>query len=99
MLRAVGVTPRQVVLLVATGAAALALLAAVVGVPLAWVVSTAITEVVGAESGIGPGIGVGPGVASVLVVVPVAMLIATLLGALASRRGARAEVSELVRYE
>jgi putative ABC transport system permease protein len=99
VLRAVGVTPRQVVAIVAAGAAVLALLAAVIGVPLAWLASDAITEVVGAEAGLGPGIGAGPGIATAIVVVPLLVALAALLGALAARRGARAEVSELVRYE
>jgi putative ABC transport system permease protein len=99
VLRAVGVTPRQVVRLVAVGAGALAVVAAAVGLPLAWLVGNAITEVVGASSGIGPGIGTGPGLVNTLVVVPASVAVAALLGALAARRAARAEVSDLVRLE
>jgi putative ABC transport system permease protein len=99
VLRAVGVTPRQVVTMVAVGAAAIALAAAVVGVPLGWAVSNVITEVVGSASGLGPGVGASPGLAGVLVVVPMAVGVAAVLGALASRRAVHAEVSDLVRYE
>lgn len=99
VLRAVGVTPRQVVVLVATGAAALALAAAVVGLPLGWAVSGLVSGVVGEASGIGPGIGAGPGIPSALALVPLTVALASLLGAWAARRAASAEVADLVRYE
>jgi putative ABC transport system permease protein len=99
VLRAVGVTPRQVSAMVATGAAALAVLAAVIAVPLGWVVSNAVTEVVGAATGIGPGLGAGPGVVSAILLALMAVAVAALLGTLAARRAARTDVSELVRYE
>ena len=99
VLRAVGVTSRQVVVMVAVGAGALAVLAALIGIPLGWAVTAAVTEVVGAATGIGPGIGASPGTLAVLAVVPLAVAIAALLGAASARRAAQAEVSELVRYE
>ncbi|HET6952971.1 MAG TPA: ABC transporter permease, partial [Acidimicrobiales bacterium] len=99
VLRAVGVTPRQVVAMVATGAAALAVLAALIGVPVGWAGSAVVSEVVGTASGIGPGIGATPGAVAVLVMVPIAVGVAALLGAASARRAAEAEVSELVRYE
>lgn len=99
VLRSVGVTPRQVIAMVAWGGAVLAVAAAVIGVPLAFVVTRAVAEVVGAASGIGPGIGVGPGAASVIVLVPLGVAVAGLLGAGAARRAARSEVAALVRYE
>jgi putative ABC transport system permease protein len=99
VLRAVGVTPRQVMVMVAAGAAALAVMAAVIGLPIGWAVSGAVSGVVGTASGIGPGIGAGPGLVSVLVLVPLAVAMAALLGAVAARRAAQAEVSDLVRYE
>lgn len=99
VLRAVGVTPRQVVSMVAVGAATLAIAAGVVGIPLAWLVTNAVTEVVGAASGLGPGIGVGPGLVGTIIVVPAVIGVAAALGALASRHGARSAVADLVRYE
>ena len=99
VMRAVGVTPRQLLGMIAAGAVALALLAALIGVPLGWVVSDAVAEVAGAASGIGPGIGVGPGVGIAIVVVLLTVAVAALIGAAAARRPARAEVADLVRYE
>ena len=99
VLRAVGVTPRQVVAVVAVGAAALAVLAALIGVPLGWAVTAVVTEVVGAATGIGPGLGASPGGVAVLVLVPAVVALAALLGAASARRAAHDEVSELVRYE
>jgi putative ABC transport system permease protein len=99
VLRAVGVTPAQVTVMVAAGAIALALAAAVVGVPLGLFVGHAVTEVVGTGSGIGPGIGVGPALTTIVVLVVLALALAGVLGALAARRAAKAEISDLVRYE
>ena len=99
VLRAVGVTPRQVAAMVAIGGGALAVIATVIAVPIGWWVSGAVADVAGIASGIGPGIGAGPGVLGVLVVVPVAIAVAASLGAVASRRAAHAQISELVRYE
>jgi putative ABC transport system permease protein len=99
VLRAVGVVPRQVMVMVAVGAGALAVAAAVIGLPVGWAVSAVVSGVVGTASGIGPGIGAGPGLVSALVVVPLTIAVAALLGALAARRAASAEVSHLVRYE
>jgi putative ABC transport system permease protein len=69
LLRAVGVTPRQVVAIITAGAGVLAVAAAVIGIPLGLIISDAVAAVVGSASGIGPGIGAGPGVAAVLVLV------------------------------
>lgn len=99
VLRAVGVTPRQVVAMVAAGAAALAVVAAVIGVPLGLIISDAVAAVVGSASGIGPGLGAGPGVAAVVMLVLISVALAAILGAVAARRAAAAEVSDLVRYE
>jgi putative ABC transport system permease protein len=99
VLRAVGVTPRQVTAMVAAGAAALALAGVAVGIPLGWGVAAVVSGIVGTASGIGPGVGADPGVLTTLLLVPVAVGVAALLGALAARRAARAQVSELVRYE
>ena len=99
VLRAVGLTPGQVVTVVAIGAGVLGLTAAVVGAPVAWLATNAVTEVVGAATGIGPGIGVGPGSVVLALVVPSCVLLAAGFGALAAGRAARATVSELVRYE
>jgi putative ABC transport system permease protein len=99
VLRAVGVTPRQVVAMIATGAAVLAVAAAVIGVPLGLLTSDAVAAVVGSASGIGPGLSAGPGVAAVVVLVLVTIALAAVLGAVAARRAAVAEVTELVRYE
>lgn len=99
VLRAVGVAPRQLVAMIATGAAALAVVAAVIGVPLGLIISNTVAAVVGSASGIGPGLGAGPGVATVVMLVLITVALAAILGAVAARRTVVAEVSELVRYE
>jgi putative ABC transport system permease protein len=99
VLRAVGLTPRQVVAIVAIGAGVLGVTAAALGAPLAWFAASAVTGVVGSATGIGPGIGVGPGPVALVLLVPVCVLVAAGFGALAARRAAKSTVSELVRYE
>jgi putative ABC transport system permease protein len=99
VLRAIGLTPAQVVVIVTIGAGVLGLTAAVLGAPVAWAATNAVTEVVGGATGIGPGIGVGPGTVTLVLLVPVTVLVAGAFGALAAVHAARATVSELVRYE
>ena len=56
VLRAVGLTPRQAVGVVATGGVVLALLGVAVGLPVGWLLSGAANDAVGAQIGMGPGI-------------------------------------------
>jgi putative ABC transport system permease protein len=99
VLRSVGFTPRQVLGVTAIGAAVLAGIAAVVGVPLGLLAFDALIGAIGATAGIGPEIGVPPPPLVIALVVPVAIGAAALLGTGATRRAATAEVSDLVRYE
>jgi putative ABC transport system permease protein len=99
VLRAVGVTPRQVLAMIATEAAALAVAAAVVGVPLGLIVSRSVASVVGSASGIGPGLDAGPGLVAVVLIVPLSIAVAAVLGGAAAHRAAITDVSDLVRYE
>ncbi|HVM01794.1 MAG TPA: FtsX-like permease family protein [Acidimicrobiales bacterium] len=99
VLRAVGVTPSQVLAIVAIGAGVLGATAAALGMPLAWAATRAVTEVVGEATGIGPGIGVGPSPVVLALVVPAGVAVAAAIGAVAARRAASAPISELVRYE
>jgi putative ABC transport system permease protein len=99
VLRSVGVTPRQVAGVTAVGAAVLAAVATLVGVPVGWALYRVLIKTVGTSTGIGPHIGVNPGLFGVVLLVPVAVLAAAVLGATVTRRAATAEVSDLVRYE
>jgi putative ABC transport system permease protein len=99
VLRSVGFTPRQVLGVSAVGAGTLALLAAVIGLPLGWFGYRALIGTVGKSAGVGPNIGANPAVLALALLVPIAVGAAALLGSAVTRRAATAEVSDLVRYE
>lgn len=97
--RAVGLTPRQALLVSGVAAAVLAAMGIAIGVALGWVASRVLLDAVGAESGIGPGFGADPDLAMVGLVALVTMASAVGLGLVFGRRPATASISELVRYE
>jgi putative ABC transport system permease protein len=99
VLRAVGLTPRQAVAVIATGGVVVALLATVVGLPLGVVLSDAANDSVGTAIGMGPGIAQSPSWVVLVLVPPLAVAVTVLLAVLAARRAATAEVAELTRYE
>jgi putative ABC transport system permease protein len=99
VLRAVGLTPRQAVSVVAVGGVALAVLATAVGVPLGWFLSTMANDGVGAEIGMGPGIAVSPSWTLVALLVPLTVVVTSGLAVLAARSAATKDVAALVRYE
>jgi putative ABC transport system permease protein len=99
VLRSVGFTPRQVLNVSAIGAGALALVAAIVGVPAGWGLYRLLIKAVGTGAGIGPSFGADPALLAIAALFPLAIAAAALLGASVTRRAATAEVSDLVRYE
>jgi putative ABC transport system permease protein len=99
VLRSVGFTPRQVFGVTTVGAAVLAELAVVVGLPAGWAVYRVLIKTVGTSAGIGPNVGVNPATLGLVLLVPLAVAVAGALGAAVTRRAATAEVSDLVRYE
>src|SRR5689334_4028470 len=96
VLRSVGFTPRQVLSVSAIGAGALALVAAIVGVPAGWGLYRLLIKTVGTGAGIGPNFGADPALLAVALLFPIAIAAAAVLGAGVSRRAATAEVSDLV---
>jgi putative ABC transport system permease protein len=99
VLKAIGFTPRQVAESVATTTGALGLLAGVIGVPLGFVLNWALQRNIGTSSGIGPDMAQAPAVWAALLVIPIAAALTAGLGALASRRAARAAVADVLRAE
>ncbi len=99
VLRSVGFTPRQVLVVTAIGAGVLAFVGVVVGIPLGWAAQRALLSIVGASAGIGPNIGVDPSLLLLFLLVPAAVVLGAGMGGAVSRRAATAEVSDLVRYE
>jgi putative ABC transport system permease protein len=99
VLKTVGFTPNQIGATVAAGAAAYALLAVVIGVPLGLIASTAMHDAVGRGTGSGPGFGSAPQVGAVAVAAVVLVIGSTALAALSARRAARTSVAEILRSE
>jgi putative ABC transport system permease protein len=99
VLRAIGFTPTQLIASTAVGTAALAVVAAVIGVPLGLVMSEGLQRGIGEAIGYGPELGTAPSAASVVVVVASVVVVATAIGALTCVHSARLSASELTRYE
>jgi putative ABC transport system permease protein len=99
VLRALGFTPGQVGVSVAVGSAAVAGVAALIGVPLGLLIADLMLETVGTGSGIGPELGASPSPAGVVGSALVLVAVAAGTGALAARGAARAEVAETLRAE
>jgi putative ABC transport system permease protein len=99
ILRTVGCTTGQLVGQAAVGAGALGLAAAVIGVPVGWVVYRVLSDTITAGVGIGPGMGVAPAWWFMLAVAVGATVLASAAGALASLGLSRRPAAELVRYE
>jgi putative ABC transport system permease protein len=99
VLKTIGFTPRQVGQSVASGAAALALVAAIVGIPTGLIVARVMLDGIGRDIGLGPGFATGPSLASALAVAPIVVAIAAALGAVISSAAARADVAQILRAE
>ena len=99
ILKTIGFTPRQIATSVATGDAALAVAAVLVGIPLGLLVSAQMQDVINRTSGIGPGFGSTPTAAALLVTAMFIVVLAAALGATAARRAASASVADIVRTE
>jgi putative ABC transport system permease protein len=88
-----------VLLVTALGAAVLALVAAIVGVPLGMGAYRVMMRAVGTGSGIGPTLGAPPPWWLLALLFPMTIAVGSGIGAAVSRHAASAEVSDLVRYE
>lgn len=99
ILKAIGVTPAQVVRSVLAGVAALALLAVLVGIPLGLAVTQILFNELGRRLGVGPGVGTMPSWPALMVLLPAAVLLALLGGILPARRAASLPVADALRYE
>ena len=99
ILKAMGFTPRQVALSVATGTGAVAAAAVAVGVPAGIVVADAMLAGVGRGAGVGPELGASPPAGGVAAACLGIIALAAGLGALVARRAARAPVAEALRAE
>lgn len=99
VLKAIGLTPGQVVVSVVTGVSVLALLAMLIGVPLGIVLIESLFAAVVRLFGGGSGAPLPINWAWLLLLLPIALLVTALASAVPARRAARIPVVEVLRYE
>ena len=97
VLRAIGLTPRQVTATMVIGAGVLALIAAVLGTGVGVALSGRLIDLQGRDSGIGAGIARSPSAVTLVVSALVACMIAMLTAFLRSRDAVRADISTALR--
>jgi putative ABC transport system permease protein len=98
--RAIGLTPGQVVLTVASNVGLLALIAAVVGIPLGLLTFRVMFEVVGSDLfGAAPEWYRNPPVWQMALILPGAVAIAAIASALPARQVARLQVARVLRWD
>lgn len=97
VLKAIGLTPRQVTATLVTSMSMLALIAVLVGTWLGLAVSGALINLQGRTSGIGAGLAAPPSAAMIGLTVAAAMAGATATAFLLARRTARIEVAAILR--
>ncbi|HKB30159.1 MAG TPA: FtsX-like permease family protein [Streptosporangiaceae bacterium] len=97
VLKAIGLTPRQVTATLVTSMSLLALIAVLVGTWLGLAVSGRLINLQGRTSGIGGGLAAPPSAAMIVVAVVAAMAGATVTAFLFARRTARIEVAAILR--
>lgn len=98
IVKAIGLTPAQVMTTVLSGSGLLALLAAVAGIPLGLLVTRLLFEQLGRQTNVGD-VGTMPPVGWLLLLLPATVLFASLAAALPARRAASVQVTEALRYE
>jgi len=99
ILRAVGMTPGQVVNSVLAGAGALAILAIAVGVPLGLVTTRIVFDELGERMGVGRDLGTMPAWTGLVALLPVVLGLAIVGGLLPARRASALHITHALRYE
>lgn len=97
VLRAMGLTPRQVATTLVTGTSVLALLAVVIGIGGGLAISTRLIDLQGRTSGVGAGIGRPPTAVELAVAAAVTVAAAALTAFLRARTAIRIDVREVSR--
>src|SRR5260221_13789885 len=99
VLRAMGLTPLQVMTALVTSASVLALIAVAAGAAAGLSLSSRLVNLAGQVYGIGAGIGRPPSAAAMAVAVSAAAAVSGLTAALPARRGARLPVAAALRAQ
>jgi putative ABC transport system permease protein len=97
VLRAIGLTPRQVTTTLMTGTSVLALIAVIIGIGGGLVISTRLIDLQGRTSGVGAGIGRPPTILELVVAASAAMALAALTAFVLARKAAGIDVRDVSR--
>ncbi|MCW2944002.1 MAG: hypothetical protein JWR24_719 [Actinoallomurus sp.] len=97
VLRAMGLTPRQVTTTLVTGTSVLALIAVVTGIGLGLAMSTRLIDLQGRSSGVGAGIGRAPTVFDLVVAAATALVLAALTAFALARKASSIDVRDVSR--
>ena len=98
-LKAIGLTPRQVLGSVVNGAVALGILAVLIGIPLGLWLNTLVAQALSSSVGGPPNIQIGINWPGLVLLLPVTALVAALGAYLPARWAARVPAAEVLRYE
>jgi putative ABC transport system permease protein len=99
LLKTIGFTPRQVAVAVSAGAVATAVVGAIVGIPLGFVVTNELVDFFGTDDGWPSGIATAPAAPWFLALAAIAVVVAVLGAWLPARIAARTEITSALRYE
>ena len=99
VLKAIGLTPGQVVTSIAASACLLGVLGAAIGIPLGLFVSEALFDHFGAEAGWKPGLAAVPELWKLALLAPVILAVAVAGAYVPARRAARMSPTEALRFE
>lgn len=99
VLRSIGFTPGQLVVATAASTAVLAVLAALIGVPVGLWVNATMLHAIGKAMGYGPELGVGPSAVAMIGAVAAVAVATVAIGASTCVATVRRTASDLVRYE
>lgn len=99
VLKAVGSTPLQTMTSVLAGVCALAILAAVIGLPLGLGATRLLFNELGREIGVGGDLGIMPGASALAIVCVLSMVIVILGGLLPARHASMIRVTDALRHE
>jgi putative ABC transport system permease protein len=98
VLRAMGLTPRQVTTTLVAGTSVLALIAVIAGIGGGLAMSTRLIDLQGQSSGIGAGIGRAPTVFELVAAALAALALAALTAFMMARKASRIDVREVSRF-
>jgi putative ABC transport system permease protein len=98
VLRAMGLTPRQVTTTLVAGTSVLALIAVITGIAGGLLMSTRLIDLQGRTSGVGAGIGRSPTVFELAVAAIAALALAVLTAFMMARKAASIDVREVSRF-